>query len=77
MTTTRTPVLRPVGAHTGTMAVCTGLGPAAPVVGTVYPLYLRGVAPGPVAYVAHWRGLYVGHERTRAAAVRAIVAACG
>lgn len=68
-----TPRLRPVGTHTGTMLVQLG----AQVVGTVYPLVLRGVAPGPVAYVAHWRGLYVGHERTRAAAVRAIVAACG
>lgn len=68
-----TPRLRPVGAHTGTLAVVV----AAQPVGTVYPLRLPGRMPGVVAYVAHWHGLYVGHEPSRAAAVRAVMAAQG
>lgn len=65
------PRLRPVGAHTGTVAVLVG----AQHMGTVYPLVLRGVAARPVAYVAHRRGTYAGHWPNRAAAVRAVATA--
>lgn len=75
MPRTRTaPHLAHVGTSTGTLAVYAP-GNLAAKAGTVYPLVLRGVAPGPVAWVAHRQGTYVGHERSRAAAVRAVLAA--
>lgn len=66
---THTPyALRAVGTHTGTVAVLV----AAVPVGTVYPLRLPGQVPGVVAWCAYCRGTYCGHERSRAAAVRAV-----
>lgn len=66
-----TPRTRPVGAHTGTLAVVLG----ARTVGTVYPLRLPGRVPGVVAWCAYCQGRYCGHERSRAAAVRVVAAA--
>lgn len=62
----------PCGTSTGTLRVWHG----PRLAGTCYPLRLPGRTPGVVAWVAYaGPGLYVGHERSRAAAVRAIVAA--
>lgn len=66
-----TTTLHKVGKATGTRVVRVAAHP----VGTVYPLRLPGQVPGVVAWVAHRQGAYVGHERSCAAAVRAVLAA--